>query len=259
GDEVRTGNDSDAEIHFENGSWVLIGSNSSVKVKASDSDKSASGNIMDGRSFEVVQNFLKLENPEGTSSLARPRSAEKSPELRLESPCQTKVRDDRPIFRWNFPDASTELRLTLYNEEGIHWQHTVKDTMCLPYPNNAPELVPGMTYSWTLETTDPLRFPPLRSQAAFFGLLTPDEEEKLKTSLGQIVREKIPSESAYHIVRGGLFFSYDLMEEAIDETSKALETESDNATLHSILARLYAKAGRIEEALDEYNHFLKKQ
>lgn len=177
GDEVRTGVNSEAEIHFENGTWIQVGASSSMKVKGSRAKEPAPGESLGEKSFQVVQNFLKLRDSEGTSSLAALRSAGKNVELRLESPGQTKIRGHRPVFRWKSSDPSTDLLLILYNEEGIHWQHRVKDVKSLSYPSDAPPLVPGVTYSWTLETTDPLRFPPLRSRAAFFEILSAEEEE----------------------------------------------------------------------------------
>jgi tetratricopeptide (TPR) repeat protein len=259
GDEVRTGEDAEAEIHFENGSWLQIGASSKMKVKGARTEKATLSTVKGKESFKAVQRFLSLKNPEGASSMAALRSVNKSLELRVESPCKTKIRGSRPVFRWSASDPSAELRLTLYNEEGIHWRQNVKDTETLPYPAAAPPLVPGTTYSWTLETTDPLRFPPLRSKAAYFEILSPEEGETLKTSLEGIDREKLPSESAYHLVRASLFFNKGLMEDAIGETMKALEADPGNNTLHSILARLYAEAGLTEEAINQYDRLLEKR
>jgi len=259
GDEIRTGKDSEAEIHFENGSWVHIGAGSSMHVKGSRMTKPAPGIKEDEKSFERVRNFLKLKGSEGTSTLAMLRSVEKSTDLKVKSPCQSKIREAHPKFHWDVSDSSTELRLTVYNEEGILWKKKVKGITSLPYPSDAPDLAPGTTYSWTLETTDPLQFPPLRSQAAFFEILTPEEVAQLKTELSQITREKIASKSAYHLARASLFFGYGLLEEAIHETKQALDADPENATLHSILARLYSQAGRTKEALGEYNQLLEQR
>ncbi|UCG53327.1 MAG: tetratricopeptide repeat protein [Candidatus Latescibacterota bacterium] len=260
GDEIRTGQDSQAEIHFDGGNWVRIGSNSSMQVKGQPQAKPEeppAGVSMGTKSFQTVQNFIKLKNSEGSSSLVRLRSGEKHPELRAESPRHTMVRG-RPTFRWSVSDPSTELKLTVYDEDGVYWQHEVLDTMALTYPADAPPLAPGTAYSWTLETTDPLKFPPLRSQAAFFEILSTEDDEELQNALGEIAREGESSVSAVHLVRASLFFEYNLLDEAIAETQRAIAVDPENPALRSILARLYAQTGRSAEALDEYDKILEK-
>jgi len=99
----------------------------------------------------------------------------------------------------------------------------------------------------------------LRSQAAFFEILSKEESEALDKSLEQIVSEKKPSEASHHVLRASVFFSHGLMEDAIEETQKALEIESQNPTLHSILARLYAEVGRTDEAISSYGRIIEQQ
>lgn len=259
GDEIKTGPDSGAEIHFENGSWIEVGANSSMQVKQQGKKKQKTGKNTGPKSFTKVNNFMKLKDSGGTSTLAALRSVEKKQELLLESPSQTKIRDGQPVFQWKASGQAGELLLTLYNEEGIHWKQKVKGAGNLSYPDDAPSLLPGTTYSWTVETTDPLTFPPLRSKAAFFEVLSKEEEKELAALLDELDRDKTTSESAYHIVRASLFFDFSLIDEAIAETKEALNTDPGNTTLRSILARLYTEAGRTEEALEEYNELLDKR
>ena len=259
GDEIQTGPASGAEIHFENGSWIEVGANSSMQVKQQGKKKQKTEKNTGPKSFAKVNNFMKLKDSEGTSTLAALRSVEKKQELLLESPSQTKIRDSLPLFQWKASGQAGELLLTLYNEDGIQWKHKVKGAGNLSYPDDAPSLQPGTTYSWTIETTDPLTFPPLRSKAAFFEVLSEEEEKELAALLEELDRDKTTSESSYHIVRASLFFDFSLIDEAIAETKEALKTDPGNTTLRSILARLYTEAGRTEEALEEYNKLLDKR
>ncbi len=259
GDEVRTGKDSQAEVHFDNGQWVQIGANSRTQVHGQKANASA-GTSLGEKSFEVVQNFLKLKNAEGTSSLARLRSGEQHASLRALSPLQTKVRDALPTFRWSVSDPSTELRLVLYNDRGVHWkQDAPKGTSELVYPSDAPVLESGVTYSWVLESTDPLVFPALRSEAGFFEILRPEDTRTLDASLAEIEKGTKTSESTYHVFRASLFFDHGLMEDAIAETVTALEVDPENSGLHAILARLYAETGRTQDAIREYDRLLEKR
>jgi hypothetical protein len=256
GDEVRTAAGAEAEIHFENGTWIKVGSGSSLQVKSTSMKKLAAEQAERNTSFESVQNFLKLRESEGTSSLAALRSGGKAADIRLESPCQTRVRGGWPEFRWTVTDTTTELRLKLYDTSGILWQREVTGITTLRYPAGSKPLVAGITYSWTLETTDPLRFPPVRTPAAFFEIMPEQEEKDLEAAIGNIDRTTLPSETAYRIVLASLFFSNRLFDEAIDETSRALAIGSGNTALRAILARLYAETGRTQEAMAEYDKLL---
>jgi hypothetical protein len=259
GDEVRTGKDSQAEVHFDNGQWVQIGANSSTQIhgrKAADAEAASMGE----RSFQVVQNFIKLKDPQGTSSIVRLRSGEKHATLRALSPVQTKIRDISVTFRWTASDPATELRLILYTDKGIHWEEDlVAGTTEVAYPPDAPVLEPGVAYSWVVETTDPLVFPAARSEAAFFEILSAEEGEGLDAALAQISAATQSSASTHHLFRASVFFDHGLMENAIAETAKALEVDPENSDLHAILARLYAETGRTQEALKEYDELLEKR
>jgi len=258
GDEVRTGAGAAAEVHFENGTWIKLGPGGSLGVKGEGSRKPAEPARKSG-SFESVANFLKLRDTGGVSTLAALRSGGKRPEIRLESPCQTRVSDDRPVFTWSATDSTTELRLKIYDDRGIRWQRDIRGAHAVRYPADGEPLVPGTAYSWTLETTDPLRFPPLRTQAAFFEIMPAEEEQGLESSIREIERSSIPSESAYRIVLASIYFNHRLLDDAISQTVIALATDPDNRALHAILAQLYAETGRSEEAMNEYNRLIEQR
>jgi hypothetical protein len=244
GDEVKTGADAEAEIMLASGNWVQVGANSSMRIKGQPGSKPKEQN------FEVVQNFLKLKSTEGTSSISGLRSGDKKSDLRAVSPCQTKVRDARPTFQWNAEDPSLELQFVVYNETGIHWQTTVSGATSVAYPADAPALVPGVSYSWTLETSDPLVSPPLRTTASFFEIIAPNDVTALDKDLASIEAKK-PGATSYHLMRASLFFDRGLVSDAIAETQAAVAADPENASLHAILGRLYAETGRTDEAMQE--------
>ncbi len=244
GDEVKTGADAEAEIMFASGNWVQVGANSSMKIKGQPSSTKKEQN------FEVVQNFLKLKSTEGTSSISGLRSGEKSNDLVAVSPCQTKVRDARPTFTWTAEDPSLELTFVVYNESGVHWQKTTSGVTSVAYPADAPALVPGVSYSWTLETADPMVSPPLRTTASFFEIIAPTDVTALDKDLATIDAKK-PSPTSYHLMRASLYFDRGLVADAITETKAAVATDPDNASLHAILGRLYAETGQTGEAMQE--------
>jgi hypothetical protein len=253
GDVVKTAAESGAEIHFENGMWLQVGASSSMKIKSAATKTQPSGVKVGDESFKVVQNMMKLKDPKGASSLAALRSAPGKPEIALVSPCQTKILTGTPSFVWESGDLKEELFLTIYDEKGIYHETKINGGSNYEYPSGGPELAPGISYSWTVETTDPLRVPPLRSPAAFFEVISKEETEKLDESLVMIDPEDIPNSSTYHFLRASVYFEHGLLENAIDEMEKAMEEGSGTKEMHSILARLYAEAGRPGDAMSEYD------
>lgn len=256
GDEIETGSGASAEIMFENGNLIQMGAGSRTMVRGS-KPKQGETNVGD-RGFENVQNFLKLTDAEGTSSRARMRSGDKNPGIRAESPSQTRVRDGHPTFRWSTSGPASELRLTVYNEGGVHWQHDATGLTSMPYPGDAPVLAQGGSYSWIVETTDPLQFPPLRSGTAFFELLSAGEAKEIQAALEDLDNQQVPNESSYHLVRASIFYGYGLMDDAIAATRQAVSIDADNRTLQSILAHLYAEVGLTDEAIQQYDRLLEK-
>jgi tetratricopeptide (TPR) repeat protein len=249
GDKVSTGEGGGAEIMLQDGTWLQVGANSGMVIKTRPGQPATSPEKE--KNFEVVQNFIKLKDAEGTSALTGLRGGDDD-ELVGVSPGRTRIRTDRPTFAWKIADPSTELQLTVYGGSGVHWQTDVKGTTSFAYPADAPALAPGTKYSWTVETTDPLVFPPLRSQPVFFEVISPEEAEKLDEALAAIDADEKPSASTVHLMRASLFFDQGLIEDAINETLTALETDPDNGTLHAILAKLYAESGRNDEAIKAY-------
>lgn len=259
GDVVTTGTGASAEILFKDGNWIAVGAGSSMQIKA---PREAAPSTEPAReeNFQVVQNFLKLKDSEGTSSIAGLRSGGKSTEIVLESPCQTKIRERAPRFSWKTADPELSLSLTVYDENGVFWKADVEQGAdSLRYPPDAPALESGTTYSWTVETSDPLIFPPLRSQAAFFEILEQKEAGQLDQALNSLTARRNPGEATLYLCRASLYFDHNLFEDAIKETRMAIEHDPDNMSLHAILARLYAETGRNEAALNEYNLILERR
>ncbi|MFQ5511715.1 MAG: hypothetical protein ACE5EO_07700 [Candidatus Krumholzibacteriia bacterium] len=259
GDEVRTGDASQAEILFHNDNLIQIGANSSTRVMGPKKiAPDAAATPVGEKSFQIVQNFLKLKDSDGTSSLAQLRSADADADVRPLSPCQTRVQSDRPEFRWLASDPSDELQITVYSDEGVQWESDVTGKTEISYKDSAPALRAGITYWWTLKSTDPLRFPPVATNAVPFEVLAEADANALGVALAGIEKDQ-SRPSSYHFLRASVFFNYGLMEAAIQETIQALEVDAENPTLHSILAHLYQETGRNEEALGAYDRLLEKR
>lgn len=257
GDEVVTQAGAAASIIWANGSTVQLGSGSKIQIGSQKPSQSAESPTTVGeKGFQTVQNFIRLKDSEGTTSMAKLRSGEKRAAIVAISPTLTVIRDGQPTFRWSGADEETELQLTVYGDASIVWQADVTGMTSVQYPEDAPPLQPGASYSWTVETADPLQSPPLRSATAFFGILYADESEELDGQLASLSIEEMPNEATYYLVRASLFYEYGLAYDAILATREAVAIDQDDATLRSILAHLYAEVGMTEEAFGEYNRIL---
>lgn len=245
GDVVETGTSGSCDILFSSGQSVHLGPGSRITVQGeAPANVGQSGG---GGEFAATRRFLQLKDQRGTSAIARLRSGQ-ADGLRALAPAQTTVRSPRPRFQWEAPEDAGELQLTVYSPEGMHWQGV---TPAGPgesgYPADAPGLEAGVQYSWTLETTDPLRFPPLRSPAAFFSVMAPEEAEQLQQQLAALDQAEL-SDSGRALVRASLLYEHGAIGEAIASTRTAMEEVGDPA-LREILAQLYLEAGRSDEAL----------
>jgi hypothetical protein len=258
GDEIEAAAGASIEIAFDTGLVQLLEGPSKITVRPPKTRQTEQPQLPD-QGIQIVQNFIKLRDAEGASSVARLRSGNKATEIRAESPAHTAIRDGYPTFRWITTEPVMDLKLTLYNEEGILWETDVMDATSAAYPADAPSLIAGVSYSWSVETSDPLQFPPLRSAMAYFEVLPVDQAKALEASLNQLDPEAMTSASSYHLVRASLFYSYGLVADAIDETRQAVAVDEGNTTLQSILAHLYAQVGLTHEAIQEYDRLLEKR
>ncbi|MCK4550291.1 MAG: hypothetical protein KAU49_08965, partial [Candidatus Krumholzibacteria bacterium] len=78
------------------------------------------------------------------------------------------------------------------------------------------------------------------------------------SSLGMIDPKEIPNGSTYHFLRASVYFEHGLLENAISEMQQAMKDGSGTKEMHSILARLYAEAGRPGDAMSEYDLIFEK-
>jgi hypothetical protein len=175
------------------------------------------------------------------------------------SPRETRVLNGRPTFVWEAGEEDDELQLTVYSEGAVHWKQTVHGVSELTYPEDAPALASGPSYMWKLETTDPLRYPPLASQAAFFEIMPEDERSDLESTLKRIDNDGSLAPVSRHVMRASVYFNHSLLANAVAETEAALSASPDDQSLQAILARLYTQVGRTAEAAELYAKILEEK
>ena len=259
GDEVRTGQNAAADILFDNGNYISVGANSTMTVRGSKTNGNGQDKPMGDNGFQVAQNFLQLKSAKGTSTISGTRGLEADEPLRAVSPRKTRVIDGHPTFVWEVREPQEELEITVYSEGAIQWKRTVSGVTELKYPEDAPALAAGPSYAWKLETTDPLRYPPLSTQAAFFEIIPDEERGDLETTLKRIDHDGSLSDVSRHIMRASVYFNHRLLADAVAETERAVKEAPDDASLQAILARLYSQVGRMDEAAKIYDQILENK
>ncbi len=257
GDVVITGGDGSAEIMFSSGNWIKVDAGSRMGIQGSRQSSLPEGGGAASPSFDSVQEFVKLKDERGTSSLAMVRSGTDRDELHLMVPCQTKVPDGFPVFRWQATDSPPDVKLTIYGDASVHWQTEVVGATELAYPADAPPLEPGVAYSWSVETSDPLLLPPQRSRTGLFEVLPAEQAVAMTRAMEASTSMSAASDQGLQLVRASIYYQYGLMDEAIAATRVALQAQPQSQQLRSILARLLGETGRNQEALVEYDRLLK--
>lgn len=248
GDEVRTGPDSHADLLFSGGQSVALGPASSMRMQGIDQSEDSSGGAPSPGRFGSVQRYLQLREARGTSSVAQLRAGGGGAELRALAPCQSAVRDPRPRFQWDAPEALGEVELTVYGPDGEHWSGAAGAEGMFRYPEDAPRLLPGVRYSWTVESTDPLQIPSLRSRAAYFEVVDDAQAKGLAAALEDIEALEL-SASGSGMLMASVYYEHGFLSAAIEHTEKLIEADAGDPAIRSILAQLYVEAGRVEDAL----------
>jgi hypothetical protein len=248
GDAVDTGTGASAEILFSTGNWVQVGPNSRTAVGP---PRNAAPPSED---FASVQDFLRLKDSRGTSSMTGLRSGAGPDRLRLVEPCQSRVRADDLRFVWAGEEAAAPVKVVLYGEDQVVWETEVDGATEIAYPDGAPALDPQVSYSWSVESADPLVIPPLRSETGSFEVLPPAEAAGLEEELARLEGEG--DSAGRHLVKASLLYRHGLLDDAVAETRAALDADPDNPQLRSLLARLLGEAGRNAEAAAEFDRAL---
>jgi len=252
GDVVVTGSNGSAEIMFSAGHWIQVDTGSRMGIQGK---RGGGAQKPAAPSVQSVQEFAKLKDDRGTSSLALVRSGGET-ELDLLTPCKTKVATAHPTFRWAGPEPAMDVTLTVYGESAVHWSTDVMGASELTYPDDAPALEPGVAYTWAVESSDPLMIPPLRSRPELFEVLPAPDAAAVAAAVEASRAMEGASPRGRALVEASIYYRHGLLDDAIASTRQALEAQPDAQELRSILARLLSETGRTQEALVEYDRLL---
>jgi hypothetical protein len=250
GDEVRTGQDSWADVLFASGQSIHLGADSQITIQGGSRARDSA--VGSPNTYTSAKRFLQLRESRGTSAMTGLRSGAKRPDLSSITP-RGVILGPRPAFEWRAPADAGELTLVLYGPDGEQWRTQVEAQTSVEYPEDAPTLIAGFEYSWTLESTDPLRFPPLRTPATYFEIVDDETAGRVSQAIVDLDRTAL-SPQTRRIVRASIYHEYQLLSLAIEEILQAQTETLDD--FRAILANLYVEAGRTDDALTVYDGLL---
>ena len=228
GDEVRTGDESKADILFATGQALQLGANGSLVVQSSGEDSPS--NV-----FASADRLLTLRDSRGTSAIGRVRSGGNSAEIIAVSPRRAARTNERPVFQWSGGEG--ELELTIEHAGEVHWKGAVSEDGEFEYPADAPAFAEGETYSWRVRTSDPLAMASAESQTAFFQTLTSSQEQELESALSDLEAADVAT-STRAVLMASVLFDHGLVEEAIETIDVAIEGSPDAEGLTAVRENL---------------------
>jgi len=241
GDQIRATGPATAVLMFNGGQGTVTVSTANSPYTVQPRPALAAG----GKAADLVGNLSRLlagKKKELTYVPLATRSV-KQPPLLL-SPRDGKLLG-APTLEWG---GSDRLRYTVrvFGPQGLVWERADLPRAPLPYPANAPGLVPRVPYSWDLAARD---FPPQRGQ---FALLSPAEVAETQEGLAALGQQGYPKNTAA-LLRAGFLFERELYAEAQKELQAATSADPDEPNLHVMLGQVYERLGLQELAAQEYD------
>ncbi len=108
---------------------------------------------------------------------------------------------------------------------------------------NAPVLEPSVPYYWKIEGYDILTGEPVETPLVWFQILSQDEEQKVRNEIAEInTRPELESEAKVILV-AGVYTSWQLYGNALQELKSGLKERPDSGVLQSLRSAIEQKIG----------------
>jgi tetratricopeptide (TPR) repeat protein len=252
GDQLRTKENSQVSILFQNSNLVTLGPNSSLTI--ADNTPGGSRNSVRKVNPDLTPNLSLLtfhESRDGEAeALAGLRAGKTETDITPMSPRNSKMRSSRPSFEWVSARSHESYGVTLFADTGAVWTCRTGTTR-LDYPGSERALEPGKSYFWYVEGED--LFEKTKSPDAGFTLLS-SEDVKCVEEQERHLRQTMGGDgenSSVQFLLGAYYDQMGLVMEAIPQFRLLAEKNPDAPLPHEILGRLYEKAGLKDQAIRE--------
>jgi hypothetical protein len=175
-----------------------------------------------------------LVGKQGPQTYRRAASRSIDPEAVMLAPRETRLLPGPVTFEWEGPEQAL-YRLRVVDTRGVVWEQADVARRSLPYPANAPALVPGVQYSWELEA------PNQSAQRARFEILEDTEARRIRGQLALLDNARY-SPGTLRVMRAAVLYQAGLYQEVRRELEPAA-AGSDDPTVHTLLGEVYQRVG----------------
>jgi hypothetical protein len=248
GNVIETSRDAAVVVFFTDGSRTntVNAKNPSLEIKASQAlDSSAGSKIKDISSLLMG----KKKPPKYVALSVRGKA---QPPVLL-APRNTKLLSQTPTFYWTGMNQQAG-SVKVFGPQGMIWSADNVSLTRIAYPASAPPLQPGIEYSWVIEKKG------FVVNRVSFQVLPAVEAAAIKERMAELAGLRETSKSTQAVLKAKLLMSRELFYDAREILIEAIAADSDEPTLHFILAEVYDRTGLKTLAGEEYDEaeFLSK-
>lgn len=198
----------------------------------------------------VAEELLKLKRAKPPTYMAL---GGRGPDARLAQPVIVGPRATRVLpgplsFEWTGPRVPYRVRVLAPDGRTV-WSSANVTGFRLPYPDQAPRLAPGTTYTWVLDSSG--RY---ADERASFEVLSESEGARVRAALVELEPSALPahSASATALLKSGFLFTEGLHDAARLELESSIAGSAGDRTLHYLLGHVYDRIGLDDRAIDAF-------
>ena len=245
GDKVTTGASASASIMYYTGKEVILGANKYYKIAQKKKENTFLSSLGD-----MLSSMLWGESKSNTMAGAtRAWAGDADRVISAIYPSETKVLEDRPIFKWNDKrkEGTKEYVLTIKSQiSDFKQEFPVTGMFEYEYSKTAPKLKDEESYVWYVKDAAGEEVSP----TVHFSLLNEDDKELLQEDLKEIldVCDGDNTQPQWYLLTSALYRDYGLMKQAENAILALINAKPEMAQAHIMLATLYKETGRLEEA-----------
>jgi len=195
--------------------------------------------VPDLSGFELDPKKSKSQN--GLQLGAGSRGASAAPALY--APSMGKAYDPRPTFFWGDSPGAQEFTFRLYdsNDDEVYEQEVAGSVGSFTYPNDAPPLKAGATYSWTVQAiAKQLAAPP---EPVRIVLVFGEERKSIEKSLESIKGDALPD----RLKRVEVLIDHRIWYDSIAECTELISKNRDSPELYRGRGQIYAQLPETRE------------
>jgi len=249
-DRIKTGVNSSASLLYSNGDLLTIGANREVTI-TSDTSGDANDlvtNVDSDVSASAASLALHRSGNGEIAAMSGLRSGGDDTSIELIAPLNSAVRSFYPTFEWSSEMTFSTYRVRVFSASGVVWEGETDQTS-LDYPSSAPKLDASIEYLWQVTGEDMLDEE--KSAVAKIRVLSSarvGEIEQAETDLSSL--NGTQSTGNYRLLLGSLYAEAGLLDEAVDQFKSLATQYPDSQLPFELLATVYTEMGRTDLAMN---------